>query len=240
MEEVTVVGGEGVVDIRGSVTEHGYVESMLYLGGAVALLDSSAYEGSIGRLIARAPEPPVRPEVADRLRIALATGQIRRPLTETLAPLTALLADGRYQLSGPEPLFTAGPDERDWYVVSVAPDEPQWLYEDHDDRYLVPTDGWPPADEPRVAYYRTAIRAGYRPTAVLLHVAGKQRYSGFILDGHHKVAAYLAERVVPQVVRISRLDAPAITATEVRGAFSDRALAHRDFGSLLRVLDRQA
>ncbi|GAB2764915.1 hypothetical protein [Amycolatopsis magusensis] len=238
MEEVTVTGGAGVVEVRGSVTEHGYVESLLYLGGAVALLDSSAYEGSIGRLIARAPFSATRPEVADRLRIALATGQIRRPLTETLRPLTALLADGRYELSGPEPLFTASADQRGWYVMGVEADEPKWIYEEQDDRYLVPTDVWPPEDESRVGYYRTAISAGYRPTAVLLHLAGKQRYSGYILDGHHKVAAYLAEGVVPQVVRISRVDAPAITAADVRGAFSAKALAHRDFGSLLRVLER--
>ena len=120
---------------------------------------------------------------------------------------------------------------------------PLWVYvppgyDDEPDRYLVPTDESPPADESRVGYYRTAIRAGYRPTAALLHLAGKRRYSGFILDGHHKVAAYLAEKVVPQVVRISRLDAPPITAAEVRGAFSDKALAHRDFGSLLSVLDQ--
>ena len=231
-------GNEGVVDIRGRVAEHDYVESLLYLRGSVAVLDSSAYEGSIGRLVARAPAAPARPEMTDRLRIALATGQIRRPLTETLRPLTDLLADGRYELSGPEPLFTAAAEQRDWYVMGVEADEPKWLYEDEPDRYLVPTDEWPPADEPRVGYYRTAIRAGYRPTAALLHLAGKRRYSGFILDGHHKVAAYLAEKVVPQVVRISRLDAPPITAAEVRGAFSDKALAHRDFGSLLSVLDQ--
>lgn len=114
-----------------------------------------------------------RAELPQALRIALATGQLRRPLSATLGPVLDLLADGRYQVAGPERLPT--------------------------DQLLTPTDAWPPADDSRVGYYRTAIRSGHRPVAVLLADSGRE----LIIDGHHKIAAYRAEEVAPAVVRIT-------------------------------------
>ncbi|MGW4482268.1 hypothetical protein ACWEOE_00370 [Amycolatopsis sp. NPDC004368] len=115
-----------------------------------------------------------RVELPQSLRIALATGQLRRPLAETLRDLLALLVDGSYQVDGPARLDTAP----------------------------IPTATWPPDDEARVAYYRTAIRSGHRPVAVVL--AGTRP---LILDGHHKIAAYEAEGVRASAVVIS--EAPA-------------------------------
>jgi hypothetical protein len=115
-----------------------------------------------------------RAELPQSLRIALATGQLRRPLATTLGPVLDLLVDGDYRVSGPERLA--------------------------EDRELTPTDVWPPPDEARVGYYRTAIRTGHRPVAVVL--AGDE--SELILDGHHKIAAYRAEEVAPAVVRITQ------------------------------------
>jgi len=129
VEELTVAGGTGVIDLR---------------------------------------EPVDRPELAPALRIALATGQLRRPLRESLRQLLDLLVDGDYEVAGP-----------------------QRLPEDVDVR---PLDPWPPADAVRVEYYRTAIRAGHKPVAVLLDTQ--------VLDGHHKLAAYQAEGVTPVVVQV--------------------------------------
>ncbi|PKV93330.1 hypothetical protein ATK30_4173 [Amycolatopsis echigonensis] len=82
-----------------------------------------------------------RAELPQSLRIALATGQVRLPLAETLRDLLALLVDGHYRVSGPERF--EGPD-------------------------LVPASAWPDDDDGRVAYYRAAIRSGHRPVAVVL------------------------------------------------------------------------
>ncbi|MGW7530804.1 hypothetical protein [Amycolatopsis sp. NPDC054798] len=82
-----------------------------------------------------------RAELPQSLRIALATGQVRLPLAETLRELLALLVDGQYRVSGPE------------------------RFEDRD---LVPANPWPDGDDARVAYYRAAIRSGHRPVAVVL------------------------------------------------------------------------
>jgi hypothetical protein len=115
-----------------------------------------------------------RAELPQSLRIALATGQLRRPLATTLGPVLDLLVDGDYRVSGPERVPA--------------------------DQELTPTDAWPPSDEARVGYYRTAIRTGHRPVAVVL--AGGERE--LIIDGHHKIAAYRAEEVAPAVVRITQ------------------------------------
>lgn len=115
-----------------------------------------------------------RAELPQSLRIALATGQLRRPLATTLGPVLDLLVDGDYRVSGPERL----PDEQ----------------------LLTPTDVWPPSDESRVGYYRTAIRTGHRPVAVVLADDDRE----LIIDGHHKIAAYRAEEVAPAIVRIAQ------------------------------------
>ena len=116
----------------------------------------------------------VRAELPQSLRIALATGQLRRPLATTLGPVLDLLVDGDYRVSGPERLPA--------------------------DQQLTPTDAWPPSDEARVGYYRTAIRSGHWPVAVVLADGERE----LIIDGHHKIAAYRAEEVAPAVVRISQ------------------------------------
>lgn len=122
---------------------------------------------------------PTQPELPQALRIALATGQLRRPLGDTLRPLLDLFADGKYQLSGPE--------------------------RQAEDRYLTPSADWPPTDVSRVGYYRTAIRGGHRPVAVVLAVALETGEATVILDGHHKIAAYREEKVSPQLLVISTL-----------------------------------
>ncbi|MGY6657449.1 hypothetical protein NQK81_23845 [Amycolatopsis roodepoortensis] len=119
---------------------------------------------------------PTQPELPQSLRIALATGQMRRPLGDTLRPLLNLFADGEYQVAGPERLA--------------------------EDRYLTPSADWPPADVSRVGYYRTAIKSGHRPVAVVLETTD----AAVILDGHHKIAAYREEAILPHLLIISPLN----------------------------------
>lgn len=109
-----------------------------------------------------------RPELAPALRIALATGQLRRPLRESLQALIALLADGRYELTGPHTLC--------------------------DDLELTPLSPWPPADASRVEYYRTAIRSRHKPVAVLLdgHILdGHHKIAAYRAEGVTPVVVQL-------------------------------------------------
>jgi hypothetical protein len=135
-------------------------------------MEEVTISGGTGVLDPAGTLPPAkRPQLAGKLRIALATGQIRKPLRDSLRSLLDLLADGDYELS--------------------------------DDTFLPPGD-WPRSGHARVEYYRSAIRAGHRPAAVLVDRVG---HPGYVLDGLHKVTAYVAENVTPRVIRVHRCDA---------------------------------
>jgi hypothetical protein len=132
VEELTVAGGTGVIDLR---------------------------------------DPVDRPELAPALRIALATGQLRRPLSESLRALLDLLVDGDYEVAGPQRL----PDDMD--VTALDP--------------------WPPADAKRVEYYRRAIRTGHKPVAVLLdtHILdGHHKIAAYQAEGVTAVVVRVTRR----------------------------------------------
>ncbi|TDQ05425.1 hypothetical protein [Labedaea rhizosphaerae] len=219
MEVATVRGGAGVVDVRGGAA------SVLYLGGAPAALDGDDCAGSIGRLWARAKTTPPRPEALAALGEFTTVGYTANGLADDLRPVLDLLADGTYTLSGPEPITA----ER-WFVASAAPGEFGSDYPWELD-YLVPTQAWPVTDWGTVARYRKLIAHGQRPVVLALR-ADDSPFSGFVLDGHHKLAAYLALREPPVLVRIARTDAPRVTAREVRTHFPGAEARY-----LLRALD---
>ncbi|MFF7503917.1 hypothetical protein ACFZBM_31475 [Streptomyces lavendulae] len=103
---------------------------------------------------------------------------------------------------------------------------------------LVTTDAWPPRDHGAVRRYRDRIRAGGDlPALVALFPTAESRV-GYLLDGHHKLAAYdqaevrpLVIRLVPQVPRPLRLD----DLDRAQAAFSDSPSRHQG-DTLGRVL----
>ncbi|WP_194819882.1 hypothetical protein [Nocardia sp. XZ_19_385] len=249
LEEITVTDGSGVIDVRGighslDLPNGWSSHCLLRLNGRVTNLDTSAYEGSVGRLVAHTPNRPPRPEALAALRDLTVTGETITPLREALQPLLGLLTPGRYELRGPEPVWQAIPEAitRGWttmaraIVTDVEPEEPQSWYPG-DWTYLVPTEAWPPTDEVVVQQYRDLIRHGVRPAIIGLRTISRRQWSGFVLDGHHKLLAYLHEDIIPSMVWITRLDPPEMTAAEIRENFPEFAANHEQFRSLLRVLD---
>ncbi|MEM9929891.1 MAG: hypothetical protein AAF840_08745, partial [Bacteroidota bacterium] len=53
---------------------------------------------------------------------------------------------------------------------------------------------------------------GDRPIVVLTNIAGSEQV--FVLDGHHKLTAYLALKIPPKTLLISKLDAKRMLAEE--------------------------
>lgn len=207
VETITITGGTEQVDLTGSA--QGSPHTVLSFDGVPAFQDRPDDEG---RVIARSSAAPDRPDLPQRLRIALATGQLRRPLATTLLPLLDLLAHGRYEVDGPVPL---SPHGTEWTVATPSPDGSVIVEAEHEGRYLVPTaQQWPPEDSARVDYYRSAIGTGHRPAVVVLRLADAGGSGGYVLDGHHALAAYRAADVTPTVVRIARIDPPTITVDD--------------------------
>ncbi|MFE9574711.1 hypothetical protein ACFYMW_40490 [Streptomyces sp. NPDC006692] len=102
------------------------------------------------------------------------------------------------------------------------------------------TDAWPPRDHRAVRGYRDRIRAGGDLPALAALFPTPHSYVGYLLDGHHKLAAYeqtqtcpLIIRLAPQVPRPLRLD----DVDRTLAAFSDTAPRHQD-DTLASVLSR--
>ncbi|GAB2662944.1 hypothetical protein [Nocardia goodfellowii] len=246
IEMVEIVDGAGVIDVRGDSGVYGIdSQNLLYLGGVAAAIDMADLRGSISRLFVRAPDRVPRPEQLQALRVLTVSGHSSGALAETLRPLLALMANGRYELRPPIPVTNrisegfqawsgSGPDR--WGVSCPGPDEPDWTYPEEE--WLTPTEAWPPADTATVDRYREVIRQGERPVVITLRAGAENYWSGFVLDGHHKLAAYRAEEVAPVVLRIARADPPPITAAQIRWHFP-RAAEHWRLQWVMAALDRR-
>jgi hypothetical protein len=197
--EVEVPDGLGVVEVLGND-----FASVLYLRGEPARLHTYDCEGSVGQLAARAGWGGSRPGELDALRDWLAepglrvdrrTREVSGPLLPGLQPFLRLLCRGRYRVSAYAVPW------RELRVAGLAGRDVFPWYFPLDGDPLVATGGWPPPDGETVRAYRHRIAKGGRPAAVVVSPpGGSVRY---LLDGHHKLAAYRAERVPAVLVEIT-------------------------------------
>ncbi|MEV0367115.1 hypothetical protein [Nocardia fusca] len=73
---------------------------------------------------------------------------------------------------------------------------------------LLPTDGWPPRDSDLVHEYIRMIRSGEHPFVVTLRASPPENEDdavAFVIDGHHKLQAYLRTDVAPRFIDIAKL-----------------------------------
>lgn len=225
-----VPDGHGVIEVTG-----GESGSLLLLAGDPGVLEANDGCGSMGWLAARAGTGgPGLSDVkyltewlgAPGLAPDPRTGQAEPPDPESLRPLLSLLSPGRY-------VMTAALAPHDLRVVHPRALQVRSWYAD-EELALVTTDAWPPRDHRAVRRYRDRIRAGGDlPALVALFPTAESRV-GYLLDGHHKLAAYgqaevrpLVIRLAPQVPRPFRRD----DLDRARAAFSDSP--SRDQGDAL-------
>ncbi|MFI6689908.1 hypothetical protein [Streptomyces sp. NPDC050485] len=221
-----VPDGHGVIEVTGD--ESG---SLLLLAGDPVFLEASDGCGSMGWLAARAGiGGPGLCEVkyltewlsAPGLVPDPRTGQAEPPDPECLRPLLSLLAPGRY-------VMKAAVAPHHLRIVHPRALQVQSWYAD-EELALATTDTWPPRDHRAVRGYRDRIRArGDLPTLVALFPTPESPV-GYLLDGHHKLAAYqqtgarpLIISLTPQVPRPLRRD----DLDRARATFSDDAPRHQ-------------
>ncbi|MGW3208650.1 hypothetical protein [Streptomyces sp. NPDC001135] len=222
--------GHGVIDVTGD--DGG---SLLLLAGDPVFLEASDGCGSLGWLAARAGTGgPGLCEVkyltewlsAPGLVPDPRTGRAEPPDPQCLRPLLSLLAPGRYVMKA-----TVAPHHL--RVVHPRALQVHRWYAD-EELALVTTDAWPPHDHRAVRGYRDRIRVGGDlPALVALFPTAESRV-GYLLDGHHKLAAYeqagarpLVITLTPQTPRPFRRD----DVDRARAAFCDSA--SRDQGDEL-------
>jgi hypothetical protein len=164
-----------------------------------------------------------RPAGLDALRHWLAAPGLnprKPPPVEPLRPLLRLLAPGRYTIALDSPAW------RELPVLDPVPEQIRGWYRPTQGDALVVTDRWPPRDQAAVTDYLARITGGARPAAVAVRApGGGPRY---LVDGHHKLAAYRRAEKRPLLIEITpeqpmplpRAEFAALAAAQPGNAFA--------------------
>lgn len=211
----------GTPAAQGTPTAQGHAEQGATAAQGHAEQGTTAAQGHAeqGATAASASRPPEVEALRDWLA---APGLSVRtpPPVEPLRPLLRLLAPGRYTIA------ISSPGWRELPVLDPAPGATRGWYWPAQGDALIVTAPWPPRDTGTVDRYLARIAAGDRPAAVTVRSpGGGPRY---LLDGHHKLAAYRRAGMRPLLLEITperpmplpRAEFAALVPAAVRGEFT--------------------
>ncbi|AWZ05550.1 hypothetical protein [Streptomyces sp. ICC4] len=194
-----VPDGLGIIEATGNDGA-----SLLLLKGRPVLLEGCDGYGSVGWLASRAigRDAPGTADVkaltawlaAPELAVDPLTGHVLPPDPERLRPLLSLLAPGRYAMTAP-------PAPHLLRLVHPRPGHIEHWYPD-EELALLTTDRWPPPDAAAVRGYARRIRDGARPALVALR-PDEESMAAYLLDGHHKLAAYHQAGIQPLLLMLT-------------------------------------
>lgn len=202
-----VTGGKGMIEVRGGEQE----DAVLLVEGRPIALNWNDCQGSVGQYLVFTSH--TRGNEYARQLAEFVSGQydLNCPFAEQISPLLSTFADGIYWLH-----FIPSTDITGFEVQgypSPAPGDRRLLeYYPFADHNLIGTQAHESLDKERVKYYRAQIRSKRRP--IILTAATENAWCEFVIDGHHKLEAYLRENVKPSILNIIRWDAPTIGLTE--------------------------
>ncbi|THV30137.1 hypothetical protein [Glycomyces paridis] len=195
---VEVGDGDGTIAVGGHDGA-----SALRVGWRPVIVEGYTGSGSIDRFAIRSRDTRLRSSLRV-LRDRLAATVPDEDPVGLARPLLALLQPGDYGV-------------RVWrdanvHIEPFGENRTAWWYPYEpigtEGTAVIPTDQWPPPDEEALAGYAAAIERGERPLAVLLRSeppGDEQDCAAFLLDGHHKLAAYRRAQVAPHFLDIARL-----------------------------------
>jgi uncharacterized protein (TIGR02996 family) len=204
LDLVVLSDGKGLIDVRGREGE-----TVLLVEGKPVAFNWDDCEGSVGQYLVFTGHPCGAAHLRQLWEFVAGRIEDGRPLGEQIEPLLALFAPGTYCL------IYSPVAERvavlECSNQSITNGELEGYYP-AEDRSLVGTQPRESLDAERVAHYRTLISARQRP--IVLTTSAERAWCEFILDGHHKLAAYTEQRVQPAILNIVRWSAPAISRDE--------------------------
>lgn len=211
-EAIHIEHGLSLLDVRG-----GGFATMLLVEGRPVAMNWADCQGSVAQYLVRKYAADLESRVACLAHV-LNDGVIAEgiPLAEQLAPVLSLLVPGEYLLG-----YVAACEGYDcieyasaWNAAADSghfyPAEPTLVFTQPSDRL----------DPGTVARYRKAIAGGAHPVALSL-TAG-DAWCEFVLDGHHKLAAYRELKQAPALATICRVRAPDVTPDDWAAHFGPR------------------
>jgi hypothetical protein len=197
-ECVEVEDGNGTIAVGGHDGA-----SALRIGWKPLIVEGYTGSGSIDRFAIRTPDAGHR-ERLRALRARLRGFEDDADPVALASPILKLLQPGRYGVR----IATSS----NIHIENFGKNRAAWWYADEpigtDGIAIIPTDDWPPPDRGMVAAYIEAIGRGERPLAVLVRPeppGDDQDCAAFLIDGHHKLAAYRRTGVTPHFLDIARL-----------------------------------
>lgn len=192
---VDVTDGEGFIEVAGDASG-----SMLLLAGDPLAVGGSDGSGSIGMLAglagAGAPTPAEVKSLVDwlgapGLKMLDRSAFAEPPDPRRLRPLLGLLTAGRYRLTAHVPHKVL--------IVDPAEHVAQWCDEDAEIVLVLTDRVRSPAT---IGRYRRQIDRGLAWPAVIALFPSLDAEIGYLLDGHHKLAAYQQAGYNPMVIAI--------------------------------------
>ena len=165
-----------------------------------------------------APDEAVRLAQVVRQKVADVT-QIDGSLMTALEPLVTALAAGRYQLRLVDLALQAATWRDTWFATGTPyydsptdPDCPVFQFDQKTRFVIAPTQPPSVTNPETVKGFTEAIKQGERPSAIIAaYSASRQPWdstiehhsvTGFIIDGHHKMAAYTSLGVPARAILI--------------------------------------
>jgi uncharacterized protein (TIGR02996 family) len=208
--DLALVGdGKGLIEVRG-----GNSETVLLVEGKPVALNWDDCAGSVGQYLVFTGH--TRGADYARQLAEFVEGEVdgARGLADQLGPLLAVFASGTYYL-GYTPSTAVRSVTTFEYSARSSADRELIGYYPVDQGQLICTQTRESLDEERVVFFRGQIRAGRRP--IVLTASVEDAWCEFVIDGHHKLAAYNRERVKPTLLSIVRWQAPGIGLNEGLG-----------------------
>jgi hypothetical protein len=204
-ETVNLRGSQGLIDIRGRE-----LGCALYVEGRPIAMNWCDGCGSIGQYLIRRYASNADRKLAC-LEKVLNGGRLfsSLSLSAQLESLLELLAPGEYTL-------VLLRDAEDFSLIQY---NTGWRFDVSRDafypygRNLAATQPADTLNRTRIDYYKDQIRSGVCPVAVSITV--EDGLVDYIIDGHHKLAAYKALDIPPTFLRIARVNAPELPVTTI-------------------------
>lgn len=201
IELFELADGLSFIDVRG-----GADGSLLLVDGKPISLHWCDCEGSVAQYLVRAGST----DCENKLRMIrhVLDGNINsgQPISAQILPFLELFVPGLYKLQQQQCYEGWACVEFDSSWDSATSHGGFYPF----DSTLIFTQSVDSLNQERVDHYALAITNGARPIA--LTATSNTAWCDFVLDGHHKLQAYKLVNVRPEIISVSRLNAPALAS----------------------------
>lgn len=193
--EIAVDDGLGLLDVRG----HSDLGGALIFKGQVATAIWNAFDGSIGQFLLSAPNQHYR-EIGSHFHAIAGSEVYPENLEEIALSVLRLFSNGSYSV----------------HLEDFDLDSDFWIYENYSQystsfsefypnlNCILDTIPEPTIENDVIEEWQSKIRNQIKSCVVLL--GSPHEFGYFVIDGHHRLKAYLKENISPRAIVIHKLN----------------------------------